>query len=164
MISEIENVRNIANNLSVTNLEKDLECEEYSGYNFHLDNFPVKFRKAKVTPKKVGLFVTLWKRNNKKQTEPFHENDHFQFYIISVQEETNFGFFLFSKQILTDQKILSSQKAVGKRGFRVYPNWVQTNNKQAEKTQSWQRNYFISLADNRSENTEKINRILAGNY
>lgn len=164
MISEIENVRNITNNLSVTNLEKDLECEEYLGYNFNLGNLEVKFRKAKVTPKKVGLFVTLWRRNNEKQTEPFHANDQFQFYIISVQEATNFGFFLFSKQILINQKILSSQRTIGKRGFRVYPNWVQTNNKQAEKTQSWQTNYFIDLSDNISENTEKINRILAGNY
>ena len=58
-------------NLSISKLEKDAECDEYIGYNFNVKEFSIKFRKAKITPKKVGQFVTLWKRNTAKQTEPF---------------------------------------------------------------------------------------------
>lgn len=46
-------------NLSISNLEKDNECEEYLGYNFKVNQLFFKFRKAKITPKKNGLFVTL---------------------------------------------------------------------------------------------------------
>jgi hypothetical protein len=39
------------------------------------------------------LFVTLWKRNIENETEPFDENDNFDFYIIATEQENRFGFF-----------------------------------------------------------------------
>ena len=135
-------------NLSISKLEKDLECDECVGYNFNVNEFSIKFRKAKITPKKVGQFVTLWKRNVIKQTEPFSENDVFDYYIITTEEDSKLGFYIFPKAILIEKNILTSAKKEGKRGFRVYPNWVKPENKQAEKTQNWQQNYFVEVIDN----------------
>lgn len=140
-------------NLSISNLEKDAECEEYIGSNFNVNQLLIKFRKAKITPKKVGQFVTLWKRNTDNQTVPFNENDTFDYYIISTEENSKLGFYIFSKTILIEKNILSTNNKEGKRGFRVYPNWVTPTNKQSEKTQSWQQNYFVEIIDNQIDLT-----------
>ena len=144
----------------LTNITQDQECEEYSGFNFQINQLNLKFRKAKITPKKVGQFVTLWRRNSEKQTEPFNETDNFDFYIIVVEQEERFGFFLFPKNVLIERQILTSKQKEGKRGFRVYPNWTKTENKQAEKTQNWQTNYFINLTNNEQKNIEKFKAII----
>lgn len=142
-------------NLSISKLEKDLECDECVGYNFNVNEFSIKFRKAKITPKKVGQFVTLWKRNSAKQTEPFNENDAFDYYIIATEEDSKLGFYIFPKSILIEKNILTSIKKEGKRGFRVYPNWVKPENKQAEKTQNWQQDYFVEI-DNQQIDLNKV--------
>ena len=139
--------------LSISNLEKDLECDEYFGYNFESNQLLFKFRKAKITPKKVGQFVTLWKRNADKQTEPFDENDLVDYYIIATEDDSKLGFYIFSKSVLIEKNILSTQNKEGKRGFRVYPDWVKPENKQAEKTQNWQQNYFIEIRNNQVDST-----------
>ena len=146
-------------NLSLSNLEKDLECDEYIGYNFNVNEFSIKFRKAKITPKKVGQFVTLWKRNADKQTEPFDENDLFDYYIIATEEDSKLGFYIFPKAILIEKNILTSAKKEGKRGFRVYPNWVKPENKQAEKTQNWQQDYFVEIINNQSD-LKQVNKLI----
>lgn len=162
MINELKRIEEsifTINNLKITNLLNEIECEEYSGFNFCLDKLNVKFRKAKITPKKVGQFVTLWKRNSDKQTEPFTANDNFDFYIIVAEQDDEFGFFFFSKSVLIKNQILTTNEKVGKRGFRVYPDWAKTENKQAEKTKTWQSEYFINL-NNEVESIRKFNVIL----
>ena len=37
----------------LTNVIQDLECYEYAGYDFQIDHHNLKFRKAKITPKKL---------------------------------------------------------------------------------------------------------------
>lgn len=133
--------------LEIATIEPDLECEEYFGYNFQLNTAKVKFRKAKITPKKIGQFVTLWRRNANGITEPFNVKDDFDFYIIYVEKEDERGLFLFSKSALTENKILTNATKEGKRGFRVYPNWDIPENKQAEKTKAWQMEFFVDLDD-----------------
>ena len=144
----------------ITNLTIENECDEYFGFNFQIEKLNFKFRKSKITPKKVGQFVTLWKRNSEKQTEPFNENDNFDFFIFVSEQDEKFGFFIFSKKILIEKNILSTQIKEGKRGFRLYPTWVKTENKQAEKSQSWQTEYFIDLKNNEQNNIEKLKSIL----
>ena len=145
--------------LKIDSLEKDVECDDYFGYNLHVNQTNIKFRKAKITPKKVGQFVTLWQRNNENQTEPFSVNNQFKFYIIAVEDTDKRGFFIFSKEILTDKNILSIEKKEGKRGFRVYPNWVKPENKQAEKTQNWQQDYFVEIINNQSD-LKQVNKLI----
>ena len=152
MITELELLNNSVFsklNVIISHLLPDLECDEYLGHNFQLDQFSIKFRKAKITPKKIGQFVTLWKRNPvNKQTEPFTYQDPFDFYIIFCKNDDRTGFFFFSKQILIQQNILTTHSKDGKRGFRVYPTWDSPPNRQALKTQAWQQDFFIDFSDN----------------
>lgn len=138
----------------------DLECEEYSGSTCQLGPYPTKFRKAKVTPKKIGQFVTLWQRNAAGITAPFQLTAPFDFYLIAVQQEEHFGFFLFPKAVLGEQHILTTPSKEGKRGFRVYPDWDTPTSKQAIQTQQWQNLYFINLTADSAIAAEKVNTIL----
>jgi hypothetical protein len=157
MIVELRRIEN-ATLEEFTEIIKDQECEEYFGYNFKIGQLKIKFRKAKITPKKVGQFVTLWKRNFDGQTEPFNVNEDFDFYIVATEQDDKFGFFLFSKYILSEKLILTNKSKEGKRGFRVYPAWDTPKNKQAEKTKQWQEKYFLDLTKNK--NAEKFSMII----
>lgn len=145
--------------LKLSDLETDVECEAYSGLNFRLNNRTIKFRKAKVTPKKTGLFVTLWKRNSKGQTEPFSITEPVDFYIIAAEKNQNRGFFLFPKTVLAEKGILTENGKEGKRGFRVYPVWDIPENKQAERTQNWQNSFFIDFNSNEEVGVEKFRKL-----
>lgn len=105
------------------------------------------FRKAKITPKKTGQFVSLWCRDETSgSTRPYHESEVSQGVIIYVADANQDGLFLFSKNTLIDQKIISdiSGQSPGKRGFRLYPPWDTPTNNQARKSQAWQLQSFHS--------------------
>ena len=105
------------------------------------------FRKAKITPKKTGQFVSLWCRDETSgSTRPFHESEILQGAIIYVADPSQDGLFLFSKKTLINQKIISdiSGQSPGKRGFRLYPSWDTPSNNQARKSQAWQLQSFHS--------------------
>lgn len=120
------------------------EAAEYEGCEYTLDRHRFIQRTAKLTPKKDGQFVTLWKRNRQGITAPFTAEDKFDFVVILCQKRSKSGCFLFPKEILAQKGILqiSGKKASGKRGFRVYPTWDYPKNKQALNTQQWQQEYF----------------------
>lgn len=146
--------------LTIQNLRVDPECAAYSGYNFNAGNIRIKFRNAKVTPKKVGQFVTLWKRNTFGHTEPFDLHDAFDFYIVATQKEEKSGFFFFSRLTLAELGVITSPQQEGKRGFRVYPAWEIPLNKQAEQTKKRQMECFIDLIADPNKNIEKFNTLL----
>ena len=160
ILSRIENTILNINRLKISDIINDRECEEYSGCSFRLNKQKIKFRKAKITPKKTGQFVTLWKRNNKKQTEPFSLDDGFDFYMIATEQQHRFGFFLFPKYVLGEKQILATNNNEGKRGFRVYTDWDNPQSKQAEQTKTWQAGYFIDVTDIGNINQEKFNSII----
>lgn len=147
-------------NLNLSEIATDPESEEYFGFNFKINEINIKFRKSKLTPKKVGQFVTFWKRDKENKTVPFDINDDFDFYIILTEESENSGFFIFPKLILEKENLISSQSKTGKRGFRIYADWHFPNNKQAEKTKLWQTQYFIDLSDQKTSITPKFETIL----
>lgn len=138
----------------------DPESEEYFGFNFKVNDLKIKFRKSKLTPKKIGQFVTFWKRDNAGKTVPFDSADVFDFYMILIEENDNAGFFIFPKSILEKEELISDQFKTGKRGFRIYASWHFPNNKQAEKTKLWQTQYFINFSDTESSITSKFETIL----
>ncbi len=131
------------------------ESQEYNACEFRLNGMKVVFRKAKVTPKKIGQFVTFWKRNKEGITEPFDENIELDFYVINCMNQDRLGQFIIPRSVLIHNKIISTDKSEGKRGFRVYPDWDVPSSKQAIKTQLWQSKYFIELGSDLSVNAMK---------
>lgn len=121
---------------------EDKESKAYKGCSYQLDGVKIIERTAKITPTKIGQFVTCWKRNTDGITEPHKQSDNFDFFYIKVINEEKSGVFKFPKIALIKNGILSTEKKDGKRGFRVYPIWDKPVSKQAIKTQQWQLNYF----------------------
>lgn len=126
-----------------------VEANEYSGCEYFLNKQKYIQRTAKTTPKKVGQFVTLWKRNQHGITAPFSYEDDFDFVVILCFFEEKVGRFKFPKETLLKKNILStlSDQNSGKRGFRVYPSWDIPINRQAISTQNWQIEFFSEQLD-----------------
>ncbi|MCX7551907.1 MepB family protein [Xanthomarina sp. F2636L] len=133
--------------LKISNFREELESKEYHACRFKLDDREIICRNAKITPKKVGQFVTFWKRQGNGPIEPFNDMDQIDFYVVNVRSENEFGQFVFPKSVLINKGIISTAKKEGKRAFRVYPKWDLPNNKQAERTQKWQLNYFYKISN-----------------
>lgn len=131
--------------LKMSDFQTETESKEYDACRFELNGRKIISRNSKITPKKVGQFVTFWKRNGNGPIEPFEENDQIDFYAVNVRTENEFGQFVFPKSVLIKKGIISTEKKEGKRAFRVYPSWDNANNKQAERTQKWQLNYFYEI-------------------
>lgn len=123
----------------VTGAEPDPESADYEGYNLACGDARIKFRKAKVTPKKAGHFVAIWKRSGSGDTVPFDLTDPFDYYLIAVEE----GIFFFPKAALAQNGVLTAGGREGKRGFRLYAPSVKAPNPTARRTQEWQVLYFV---------------------
>jgi len=133
--------------LSISEFKAEDESKEYAACRFKLNSLNIVCRSSKITPKKVGQFVTFWKRNENGIIEPLEEMDQIDFYVINVTTKHNFGQFVFPKSILIKKGIISTNKKEGKRGFRIYPNWDEPQSNQAKKTQKWQLDYFFEVND-----------------
>lgn len=140
---------------------KEAESAEYAACDFKINDTNVKFRIAKITPTKMGLFVTLWKRNKDGITAPYDISDDIGFVIVSTKKDFNFGQFIFPKTALIEHGILSSQNKNGKRALRVYPPWDKTESKQAQKTQKWQLEYFLEVGRDGSIDKERAEKLLS---
>ena len=143
--------------LNFSKVKNELEGTEYDACQFHLNEMKIISRSSKITPKKIGQFVTFWKRNQNGETEPYSENEIFDFYVINTKSGDRFGQFVFPKSELINKSYISSEKKEGKRGFRVYPIWDKTKSKQAEKTQKWQLNYFFEI--NETTDLKKVSEL-----
>ncbi len=144
-------------------VEPEAESSEYGAAAFEINGFKARFRAAKITPKKVGQFVVLWKRDAGKKTQPYDASDPVDFFIISARNKNNSGQFVFSKSILVEKNIFSLNGRGGKRGIRVYPPWVQAPNSQAKKTQVWQLKYFLEMSDHKPLDDTKAIQLYMGN-
>ena len=147
--------------LKVSNLVQEPEGTSYNAIRYQVNNWHIVGRKAKQTPKKIGQFVTCWKRNRVGATVPLAHTDAIDFYVIHVENPTaNLqGYFIFPKTTLSEQGILSTDTNNGKRGFRVYPLWDTVTSKQAVKTQLWQQQYFFSISN--PTNIEQLIRLFS---
>ena len=133
--------------LTLSDFHKEKEGKEYDACRFRLNGKNIICRTSKVTPKKVGQFVTFWKRNNEGETTSFDENDSIDFYLVICKDEKHFGQFIFPIPELIRRGIVSTKTSKGKRGFRVYPKWSKVISKQAIKTQEWQLHFFTEIDD-----------------
>lgn len=142
------------------NVRLNHESKEYGACTFELNGKVIQQRISKITPTKVGQFVTIWKRNKNGMTAPFDILDDFDFIVITTRSSKNFGQFIFPKSVLADKGIITRSGKEGKRGIRVYPPWDIPTNKQAEKTQSWQSAYFITIKNDNSTDLERVKKLL----
>ncbi|MBS9777225.1 MAG: MepB family protein [Gammaproteobacteria bacterium] len=131
----------------ISNYQTEEESQAYFACQFDLNNKKIICRTAKTTPKKLGQFVTFWKRDKNNITIPYEENDDFDFLVINVQTDESIGQFVLPKSELSKRGIITTTKE-GKRGFRVYPKSVVVQSKQAKRTQEWQLNFYYQLSDN----------------
>ncbi|WP_246048589.1 MepB family protein [Leptospira sarikeiensis] len=129
-------------NIEIENYQLEKESSDYNAALFDLNKKKVIFRLAKITPKKIGFFVTLWKRNISGVTIPFQSDDKIDLIIVEVRKLDRIGHFIFPKSILIEKGIISSRRE-GKRGFRIYPPWESALNKQATLSQLWQSQHFF---------------------
>ncbi len=139
-----------------TNYLPESESVEYAACSFNLNGKSVTSRVSKVTPTKTGQFVTLWKRNKEGVICPHRSSEATDLYVIHCFNENLVGQFVFTKEILIQQGVLSSPGKKGKLGFRVYPKWDKAENKQAQTTQKWQLNYFVEVKKESSIDLERI--------
>lgn len=124
------------------------ESAEYGACTFRLNDLSILFRVAKITPTKIGQFVTLWKRTGQSPIQPFDLSDPFDFCVISAKKDDCLGQFIFPKSVLHDKGIVSKDGKGGKRAIRVYPAWDNPTSDQARKTQAWQLQYFLEIQEN----------------
>ena len=133
------------NGLNCKLIELDTESKEYGACTLQINNVLVKFRVGKITPTKIGQFVTLWKRIGKGPIQPYDITDPIDLFIVSVRNNQHFGQFVFPKTVLYQKGVISKDCIGGKRAMRVYPPWDKVDNQQAEKTQHWQLLYFFEI-------------------
>lgn len=136
------------------------ESTEYAACSFKLNAKKIEHRLSKITPTKMGQFVTIWKRNTEGITAPYSFCDGIDFIVITSRFEEQLGQFIFPIHALAEKGIVSFQGKEGKRGIRVYPPWDRPISKQAIATQKWQLNYFIKIDKNPSEKVAWITRFL----
>lgn len=133
--------------LILQNLKIEDESADYGASEFTIKNRSVKFRVGKITPTKVGQFVTFWKRIGEGPILPYEFTDSFDFLVVSARAENHFGQFVFPKAALCEKGVVSCNGKEGKRAMRIYPPWDNADNSQAKKTQVWQLQYFIKFSE-----------------
>ena len=146
---------------NLTNLKQNLEGAEYDACSFEINEKKIQYRVSKVTPKKTGQFVSIWKRNQDGITEPFDILDDLDYIIITSKSGDNFGQFIFPISVLAEKSIVTKNGIVGKRGIRVYPPWDIATNNQALKTQSWQTKYFLAIKNVSSNDLNLANKLFS---
>lgn len=132
--------------LVLQDLKVEDESVDYGASEFTVNNHSIKFRVGKITPTKVGQFVTFWKRIGKGPILPYEITDSFDFLVVSVRAGNHFGQFIFPKAMLCEKGIVSCNGKEGKRAMRIYPLWDKAESSQAKKTQAWQLQYFINFS------------------
>jgi hypothetical protein len=145
--------------LACRDILQEAESKEYGAFVFELNNKRIKFRVGKITPTKVGQFVTLWKRIGDGVIQPHDLADQFDFFVISVRNAEHFGQFVFPKTILYEKGIVSKEGKGGKLGIRIYPPWDITESRQAKQSQAWQLKHFFGIQPNESVDIDRVQKL-----
>lgn len=118
------------------------ESADYGAARVGIDGRTVVVRHARITPTKIGHFVTLWKRME-KHIAPLDSADGVHFAAIHVGDGEQEGWFIFDRAALLAHDVMSRDGAGGKRALRVYPPWCAPLARQAIRSQQWQLSYFV---------------------
>lgn len=121
------------------------ESKDYGACTFKIGRRRVLFRCAKITPKKAGQFVTLWKRPDSGRIAPCDLNDPVDLVVIGVRRDRRLGQFVFPKALLHAQGVLARDGHGGRLAFRLYPAWDAPPNPNAHRCQRWQLPFFLEM-------------------
>ena len=149
------------NRLIMKSIEEEEQNSEYAAGTFILSTAltskTIRFRVAKITPSKIGQFVTFWEKDDRGTNQPFQYDKSPDLLVVTTFNNDNqFGQFVFPKDILFKKGVLKSDSTKGKMGIRVYPSWDKPISKIAIKTQRWQLEYFFVITDTSILPTAKI--------
>ena len=147
--------------LTLENFAPEDESSAYYAHTFTIKDKQGLYRIAKITPKKSGSFVTIYKRGDDSLITPYEVSDSIDFVVIAVVDGNNVGEFVFSKTVLCERNIFSTNSNEGKRAMRVYAPWDKTTSAQAATTRKWQGAYFVRLNPLCMESTLKLNHLFA---
>ncbi len=146
--------------LSCTLVNQEAESKEYGACLLKINNLHVRFRVGKITPTKVGQFVTLWKRIGNGPIQPYDMADDVDLFVVSVRNAQHFGQFVFPKAVLQQKGVVSKDGLGGKRAMRIYPPWDIADNQQAKKSQGWQLLYFFEIKSDYID-TDRIQKLFS---
>ena len=147
------------NDLTVKSVQEEKQNSKYGAGTFRLSSRTVRFRVANITPTKVGQFAAFWEKDENNKNQPFtYEEAPDLLVITTFKDDSEFGQFIFPKEILFKQNILRSSSTKGKMAIRVYSSWDKPTSKQAMKTQKWQLTYFVDMSDPSKLSIDKNNR------
>ena len=93
------------NGLMMDYFSREAESQEYAASEFTINHRNIKYRVAKITPTKVGQFVTLWKRIGSGPIQPFDMEDRVDLFVISVRSSEHFGQFVSQKVYCTKKEL-----------------------------------------------------------
>lgn len=149
------------NNFAIVSFKEEAQNAEYAGCVFELSDGTtvksIRFRVAKITPTKIGQFVTFWEKDANKVNQPYLIDTAPDLLVITAfSQDGRFGQFVFPKHLLLKKNILKSQSTQGKMGMRVYPSWDRPVSKAAIHTQGWQLPYFFEINKVEPHPTQKI--------
>lgn len=165
--SDLKDTKNLVFNVcgfECTQPKIEVQNAEYGAYVFNVNTQSIRFRVAKITPTKIGQFVTLWERSVDGLIQPFDVSDSIDLYVISCREGDKFGQFVFPKKVLCEQNVISKKGKGGKRAIRVYPPWDKPTSRQALKTQNWQLEYFLEIPYNFPIDSFRAQMLYSLNY
>ncbi|MHA0858080.1 MepB family protein [Paenibacillus sp. CMAA1364] len=133
-------------NLKIENIQEEIQNEKYGAGIFRINSKTVRFRVARITPKKKGQFIACWEKDSDNNNQAYsYENTTDLLVVNTFGSNHDVGQFIFPKEILLKHNILKTDTSKGKMALRVYPSWDTLSSKQAIATQSWQSPYFINL-------------------
>lgn len=156
VIRKLNNIIYKPNKLIITNLKEEKQNAEYAGCLFHLNHKSIRFRISKITPNKIGQFVSFWEKDDNMQNQAFSYDAAPGLLVITCIDDNKLGQFIFPKEILLKEKILKTQSQIGKMAMRVYPIWDTPESNQAKKSQMWQLQYFVDLSDHNNLPIDKL--------
>ncbi|MFG3613880.1 MepB family protein [Rummeliibacillus stabekisii] len=134
------------NHLTIKNIQEETQNADYGAGRFQLNSKSVRFRTAKITPTKVGQFVSFWEKDEANKNQAFSYDNATDLLVINTfNSKGDFGQFVFPKEVLLKQNILKNANSKGKMAIRVYPSWDTPSSKQAISTKKWQSPYFVKI-------------------
>lgn len=103
------------NNLTIKNIQEETQNSDYGAGIFQLNSKSIRFRVAKITPTKIGQFVSFWEKDEANKNQAFTYDNATDLLVINTfNDNGDFGQFVFPKEILLQQNILRTSSTKGK--------------------------------------------------